>query len=777
MKSYLDLIPISARVHKKQSRMTRICIILAVFLVTAIFSMADMEIRSQQLQEIKKGGNWHVMFSGIDEQTAAMIAARPEVRFSGWYAYLGAQKEYTLSGNPATAIGVDKSAFEGIFPIRMTEGVYPSGAKEVALTENARKGLGIKLGDTITLEHPGGKPLELSVVGFTEGTAQLLKEGENGVVFTTEGFRAAFPEQGYTSSYVVQLTPYCFMQKVIADIASQYGLEDQQVLENGNLLGVLGQSDNSYIVGLYGVAAVLFFVVLLAGVLMIAGSLNSNVLQRTEFFGLLCCLGATPKQIKRFVRREGLQWCKTAIPLGLALGTVVVWLLCGVLRILTPGYFSELPVFGVSGIGILSGIVLGVVTVLLAARSPAQKAARVSPLAAVSGNAGLSQPVSGGAHTRLFSIETALGVHHATASKKNFLLMVGSFSLSIILFLAFSATVDFMHHAVRPLKPWTPDLSIGSKDNTCSVPAGLLEKLGEQEGIKRVYGRMFAYDIPARAQERERTVNLISYEEQQFAWAKENLVAGSLEGAAEKDQVLVVYNQEDSWQAGDSLTLSLRGGTREVRVAGVLSTSPFAGVEGADTVICSEATFRELTGERNYTILDIQLSPQATEDDIDEIRSLTGSGFQFSDRRADNREARGAFYSMALFIYGFLAVILLITVFNIVNSVAMSVAARMKQYGAMRAIGMSNRQLVGMVRAEALTYSAVGSIVGCTGGVFLHQFLFGKMVTAHWGDAWQLPLGELGIILTVVLLTTLLAVHGPAKRIHAMSIVDTISAH
>lgn len=43
MKSYLSLIPISAKVHKRQSRMTRICIVLAVFLVTAIRNMAITE--------------------------------------------------------------------------------------------------------------------------------------------------------------------------------------------------------------------------------------------------------------------------------------------------------------------------------------------------------------------------------------------------------------------------------------------------------------------------------------------------------------------------------------------------------------------------------------------------------------------------------------------------------------------------------------------------------------------------------------------------------------
>ena len=46
MKHYLDLIAISAGRHKKQTRMTRLCIVLAVFLVTVIFGMADMEMRA-----------------------------------------------------------------------------------------------------------------------------------------------------------------------------------------------------------------------------------------------------------------------------------------------------------------------------------------------------------------------------------------------------------------------------------------------------------------------------------------------------------------------------------------------------------------------------------------------------------------------------------------------------------------------------------------------------------------------------------------------------------
>ena len=111
------------------------------------------------------------------------------------------------------------------------------------------------------------------------------------------------------------------------------------------------QSKDPYMMQLYLTAGVLAVLVAIAGTLMIAGSLNSNVVQRTEFFGMMRCLGATQKQVIRFVRREALSWCKTAIPLGIAAGTAVIWLLCALLEFLSPSIFGEMPDFGISWLG------------------------------------------------------------------------------------------------------------------------------------------------------------------------------------------------------------------------------------------------------------------------------------------------------------------------------------------------------------------------------------------------------------------------------------------
>ena len=154
----------------------------------------------------------------------------------------------------------------------------------------------------------------------------------------------------------------------------------------------------------------------------------------------------------------------------------------------SPEFFGDTPAFSISYPSVIAGIVVGLLTVLLAARSPAKKASKVSPLAAVSGNANDLQPVKKAANTKFFKIETSLGIHHAKASKKNFILMIGSFSVSIILFLAFSVTIDFMSHTLTPLQPWTADISVISPENTCSVKAEYIEELRQNSAVKNVYG-------------------------------------------------------------------------------------------------------------------------------------------------------------------------------------------------------------------------------------------------------------------------------------------------
>lgn len=535
---------------------------------------------------------------------------------------------------------------------------------------------------------------------------------------------------------------------------------------------------------LYPIAAVLTLLILIAGVLMISGSINSTVAQRTKFFGMMRCIGMSRQQIIRFVRLEALNWCKTAVPAGVALGIMAAWLLCAVLRFLVGGEFSEIPVFGISITGIVIGSVTGIAAVLLAARAPAKRAARVSPVEAVSGNEKGTGALRHGAKLCLFRVETALGIHHAVSAKKNLILMTGSFSLSIMMFLSFSVLVDFVGY-LMPQYSDASDIDISGSGGADTVDSGLLDTLSGMEGVKRVYGRRTSFQVPVEisgaaegfgAAESSGAADLISYDDFGLDCLKKDdmLKKGSDISKVYGDSgyVLATSDADSLLRIGDKVKI----GAEELEIAGLLKYDPFSSdglTHGEVTLIMSGETFIRLTGITGYSLISVQTTGNVTEEDVEAIRAAAGEDCVFSDRRDQNTS--GTYRAFAACVYGFLFVITLVTVLNIVNGISMSVSARTKQYGAMRAVGMDGRQITKMIAAEAFTYALSGCAAGCAAGLFISKWLFDVLIAAHFAYAvWELPVNSLLVILLAVILAAVLAVWAPAGRIRKLSVTETI---
>lgn len=779
MKHYLNLVPISAKIHRKQSKMTRICITLAVLLVAVMFGIADMYLQGVTQHQMQESGNWHYEFHSIDTQMASFISARPEVEVAGWHNTVSSEVGYSIKEQSIAISAQDKSVFEDIFLNGIIEGKYPDAPNEIAVSSSLKNTAPVSLNETVELYKPDGSVTDYLVVGFLDDTetSRLITGDTSIVVMKPEGL-GALAVPNVNESYVVQFSRLCNIPDTINDIKASNNLSDEQMTGNISLLSIQGQIEGETGVNqIYQVAFILSIIVMLTCILMISSSLNSNIAERTEFFGMLRCLGATKRQIMRFVRLEGLYWCKTAIPIGIIFSIVIVWIFSAAMRVISPQWFSSMPILGISWISIIASILLGLLTVLLAARSPAKRAAKVSPLTAVSGNAGQTASFRKAANTKTLKIETALGIHHAKAKKRNYILMTGAFAVCITLFLTFSTLVDFMRNAFVP-PAYTPELSIASETNTCSIDNELLEQIKQNEIVKRAYGRMFAYDVPAENNGKSYNANLISYEENQLQWAADSLVAGSIETVMQQEnQVLFVQTGNIDVQVGDNITLSINDRLQTVTVAGILSDSPLARVEGTETFFCSEKTFTALTGETGYTIIDIQFENNASSEDVKAIQYLfTDGGVIFSDSLSQVQQQKNLYHTFAVLIYGFLSIIVAITIFHIMNTINMGVAAKMKEYGGMRAIGMSNRQLVKMIIAEAGTYAISGIIGGCIIGLPMHWVIYVSLITNIWGTVWSVPFIPLGLIIAVVLLASFFSVQSPARRLRKMSIVENINA-
>lgn len=556
-------------------------------------------------------------------------------------------------------------------------------------------------------------------------------------------------------------------------------METTRLLDKHGDLTLQGLSNNPTVQTFYLIAAVLFVLILIAGVLMISSSINSNVAQRTKFFGMMRCIGMSRQQIIHFVRLEALNWCKIAVPAGIVFGVIITWGLCFALRFIVGEEFSTIPLFGISPIGIISGIIVGVVTVLIAASSPAKRAAKVSPVTAVSGNTENTGKVTHVVNTRVIKIETALGIHHAVAAKKNLILMTGSFALSIILFLSFTVFIDLIGY-LMPQSSNTSDINISSSDGANSIEYTLLDTISGMDGVKRAFGRRSYFNVPAGLNgdsQLSSTIDIISYDDFDLDCLTQDkqLKKGSdiSKVYGDSNYVLATWDKDSPLEIGDTIQV----GSEILEIAGLLKFDPFSSdgaTNGKITLITSGDTFMRLTGATDYSLIMVQTMRNATDKDVEAIRNVVDEEYTFNDRRDQRTE--GTYFAFLFFVYGFLAIITLVTVLNIMNSISMSVSARIKHYGAMRAVGMDEHQLTKMIAAEAFTYAVSGCMVGCIAGLLLSKLLYDYLITSHFSYAvWSLPVIPMLIILLFVIGSATAAVYAPAKRIRNISVTETIN--
>ena len=166
MKSYLSLIPISAKVRKRQNRMTLMCIALAVFLVTTVFSMVGAIVDMEKTNMISNHGYWHISLQNISEDIAMQVSSRSDVKTVSRCTTINqnVDGDYYIGDQKVALYGVDESWITDIWNC-LEEGTYPQSDTEIMISMNAKNTLGVNIGDSITLTTPSGN-MEYTISGF-----------------------------------------------------------------------------------------------------------------------------------------------------------------------------------------------------------------------------------------------------------------------------------------------------------------------------------------------------------------------------------------------------------------------------------------------------------------------------------------------------------------------------------------------------------------------------------------------------------------------------------
>lgn len=527
------------------------------------------------------------------------------------------------------------------------------------------------------------------------------------------------------------------------------------------------------------IAIVLFVLILISGVLMISGSINNNISQRTSFFGMMRCIGMSKRQVKKFVILEALNWCKVAIPLGVFIGVILTWILCIGLRYIVGEEFSNIPIFRVSIMGIVAGILVGLITVLIAAQKPAKEASKISPISALSGNKSVKIDDKNLVNDRFFKVEKSLGINHALENKKNLFFMSSSFALSIILFLVFIVFGQFVNY-LMPQSSASADIEIISSQSLNTIDPNIPKTLSKLSGVKNVYSRRSAFDVDAILEsnpEQQEKIDIISYDDFDLKSLKKDKVLKRKSDLSKvfgnSKYVLATSDKESNKKIGDKIKIK----DEDFEIAGLLKYDPFTSdgeTGGKITIITSSETFTNITKDAGYNLVMLQVDKNFSKETINEIQKLIGDNGTVKDLR--DQKTRGTYTAFMFFVYGFIIVIALVTLLNIINSISISVSSRIKQYGMMRAVGMNKNQIRKMIITESTTYALLGTIFGTIMGTFLNKLIFVKLIENHFSYAiWQFPIIPLLIIIGFLLISVILSINKPVKRINNMSITDTIN--
>ena len=731
--------------------------------------------------------------------------------------------EIDTGGSPSFAFGIETAPeYERFNPLNLVEGRWPRGGEEVAVDKGVADDEDLTLGDRIGVAALGpaqefrivgiARYGDLSSIGsatfaiFDLPTAQKLLDMEGKL----DAVQAAAAD-GTTPD---QLTER-IRSELGNDVTVRTGVEeaDEQSSEIATFTTII----RYFLLSFAGIA-------LLVGAFVIFNTLSITVAQRTREFATLRTLGASRRQVLRSVILEalviglGASLVGLFAGLGLAVGlnelfkalnlelpqtdtvfatrTVVVSLLVGTLVTLVAGLFPAIratrvpPIAAVRegatmprgrfarytpyiaalivalavlalGYGTLANDIaigdrfalLGVGVLALFVGVAMLSSRLVRPLARV---VGIPARRVGGAAGKLAerNAQRNPGRTAATAAA----LMIGIALVTFISVLANGLRVSNSDAIERQIQS---DLIVTSQDGYSEFPAAVGEAVGDVDGVQTVSN--VRQDIAEFDGDGANLTGLDDRIDEVYSFRWEEGSDAVLAQLGADGAVLPSNVAEDRELAvGDPITMrSTDNVTREFLVRGIYEGSPFYPLLGSASI--SQEAFDELyeRPRNRFTLLNFAGDGPAAKPSVESALEAFPDTRVFTRPEWIEKEDQ-EIQQFLLLLYVLLALSVIISLFGMVNTLALSVFERTRELGMLRAVGMTRRQTRRMIRHESVITALIGAALGLPLGIFL-----AALVTRALGQydlRFALPLGQLLVLTIVAVIAGLLAAITPARR-------------
>lgn len=612
------------------------------------------------------------------------------------------------------------------------------------------------------------------------------------------------------------------LQETIQEAARSIGAKQNQIHPNTAVLTAEGQSgSNASNTAVFVIQWTAILIIIIATVAVIYNAFHISVIERIHQFGLLRSVGSTPRQIRDIVLGEALLVSAIGIPLGILCGIGAVKAVIAIFRTMSAGFFGHMQVQVPVHIVALTAV-LGILTVVLSALGPAVSAGRVSPLDAI-----LNRSRTGKGKKRrrkhyilgkVFRVEGIMAYENLKRNKKRFFVTVFSMCIGIALFIFFSTFMDMMNDELN--RYFREDLAVSGPFDPRS--AGFTEQNYEEitriEGVKTVYRLLQKEMTPwipdeqvgekfRNATEGQQGYSLVlegkryytppssfyGYRELELDLCRRNVIQGAVDEKrmSAENGVLIYQDMElpdvgtvavsylkvgDEILVADPLVPQEQAKPVKLKVMGILDRIPLAYNGGGDRfgMITTEQVFKKITGRDTFTRFDIELERGA---DVAAVKNALQTIAAKVDKSRvldfTNSDAGTWSLQMSIILFGLVAVISLIGSLNIINTISTNLILRIREFGTLRAVGMTPGQLRKMVNLEGVFYGLIASFYGGIAGCILARIeyeSFNQIQSLTWHFPWQAVLGA-GVVATLVGLASSIV---PLKRITRMNVVDAV---
>jgi len=181
---------------------------------------------------------------------------------------------------------------------------------------------------------------------------------------------------------------------------------------------------------------------------------------------------------------------------------------------------------------------------------------------------------------------------------------------------------------------------------------------------------------------------------------------------------------------------------------------------------------------KNFKVTDvgIRIKNESYLDKIDKsLKKIenTNAGIGYYNKIESAKSEKAYKLQMSILLMGFIIVITLISAVNIVNTVTTNILLRNKEIAALKAIGMTRKQVRKMITFEGVLFGLYGGIIGSVAGTILAYILYNPMSNIR-DFKFTLPWNSIIISIVAVIIMGYVSALIPLRRLSKQNIIDMI---